>query len=140
MRLTLPLSTVHYRLLAGVWTVGIVVALSLPAESFGAARPAMGADKVAHVVLFAGFGVLWLRGLCPPAAHDLARCFWSRGGVLFVVGALFAVGTELYQHLLPVQRIADPYDATADLVGFVLAFVGYYAYHVRPARSPSPES
>jgi VanZ family protein len=140
MRLSLPLSTVHYRLLAGMWTAGIVVALSLPAESFGAAQPEMGADKIAHVVLFAGFGALWLRGLCPPAACDPARCFWWRGGLFFVAGALFAVGTELYQHLLPVQRIADPYDAAADLVGVMLAFVGYYVYHVRPARRPPPES
>jgi VanZ family protein len=137
MRLSLPLSTAHYRLLAGVWTAGMVVALGLPAESLGAAPPEVGADKIAHIVLFAGFGALWLRGLCPPAACDPARCFRWRGGLFFVAGALFAVGTEVYQHLLPVQRIADPYDATADLVGFVLAFVGYYAYHVRPAR-PHP--
>jgi hypothetical protein len=39
---------------------------------------------------------------------------------VFRRGLLFAVGTEVYQHLLPVQRMADPYDVTADLLGLAL--------------------
>ncbi|MFB6271961.1 MAG: hypothetical protein ABEL51_03600 [Salinibacter sp.] len=125
------MKTFHYRVLAILWTVGIVLAMSLPTGNFGTVDSALGLDKLAHVVLFAGFGGLWLRGLCPPEEHGLSSCFRRRGGMLFVAGIFFAAGTEVYQHLLPIQRLADPYDVTADFVGFSLAFVGYFLYHVR---------
>lgn len=125
------MTTARYRLLAMLWTAGIILAMSIPTGNFSRVRPEIGADKIVHVILFAGFGLLWLRGLCPPGDDELPKCFRRRGGLFFVVGVLFAVGTEVYQALIPVQRMADPYDATADLVGFVLAFVGYYVYHVR---------
>jgi len=125
------MTTARYRLLAMLWTAGIILAMSIPTGNLSRVRPEIGADKIVHVILFAGFGLLWLRGLCPPGDDELPKCFRRRGGLFFVVGVLFAVGTEVYQALIPVQRMADPYDATADLVGFVLAFVGYYVYHVR---------
>jgi VanZ family protein len=131
MRLLSSIKTVHYRLLATLWTAGILLAMSIPTGDLSEIQPALGFDKVIHVILFAGFGLLWLRGLCPPGTEKLARCFRRRGGLFFVVGIMFAVGTEVYQYLLPIQRMADPYDVTADLVGFILAFVGYYVYHVR---------
>ena len=124
------MTTARYRLLAMLWTAGIILAMSIPTGNLSRVRPEVGADKIVHVILFAGFGLLWLRGLCPPGDDELPKCFRRRGGLFFVVGVLFAVGTEVYQALIPVQRMADPYDATAYLVGFVLAFVGYYVYHV----------
>lgn len=137
MRLLSSLQTVHYRLLAALWTAGIVLAMSIPTGNFSRIQPELGVDKVVHVILFAGFGLLWLRGLCPPGEDGLSRCFRRRGGLFFVAGVLFAAGTEVYQYLLPIRRMADPYDVTADLVGFVLAFVGYYVYHVRRANRMS---
>ncbi len=130
MRILPSLRTVHYRLLATLWTVGILVALTLPAGSMPDTQ-ATGIDKIVHAGLFAGFGLLWLRGLCPPDTEGLSACFRWRGGLFFVAGILFAVGTEMYQQLLPLERVADPYDVTADLLGFIVAFVGYYVYHVR---------
>ena len=130
MRMLSSLRTAHYRLLATLWTVGILVALTLPTGSMPDAQGTH-VDKIVHVGLFAGFGLLWLRGLCPPDSQRLPACFRRRGGLFFVGGVLFAVGTEVYQHWLPLQRVADPYDVTADLFGFIVAFVGYYVYHVR---------
>lgn len=131
------LRTVHYRFLAALWTVGILLALAVPTGNLPDAQPTTGLDKIVHAVLFAGFGILWLRGLCPPDGEEISRCFRRRGGLFFLAGVLFAVGTEVYQHLLPVQRVADPYDITADLAGFLAAFVGYYVYHVRRADRAS---
>jgi len=132
MRVLSSLRTVHYRLLAILWTVGILVALTLPAGSVPDTQ-ATGLDKIIHAVLFAGFGGLWLRGLCPPGRSGLRACFRRRGGLFFVGGILFAVGTEVYQQWLPLHRVADPYDVMADLFGFAVAFVSYYVYHVRPS-------
>ena len=127
------MKTAHYRLLAALWTAGIVLAMSIPTGSFTGVQPDLRADKIVHAVLFAGFGILWLRALCPPDKDGLSARFRRRGGLLFVAGVLFAAGTERYQYLIPVQRMPDPYDVTADLVGLVLAFVSYYVYHVRRA-------
>lgn len=123
--------TVHYRLLAVLWTGGILLAMSLPAGNLPNPDSSFGLDKIVHVVLFAGFGWLWLRGLCSPDGERVSACFRQRGVGFLVVAVLFAVGTEVYQHLLPIQRLADPYDVMADLVGVLAAFAGYYVYHVR---------
>jgi VanZ family protein len=133
MRLLSSMTTVHYRLLAVLWTVGIVLAMSIPANDLTGMQPGLGLDKVVHVILFAGFGILWLRAVCPPDESGLPGSFRRRAGLFFVAGVLFAVGTEVYQHLLPVRRMADPYDVTADLIGFIIAFASYYVYHVRRA-------
>lgn len=137
MRFFSSIRTVHYRLLAALWTVGILLGMAVPAENLPGPQSFLGLDKIVHVALFAGFGGLWLRGLCPPDSGQIQSCFRRRGGLFFVVGVFFAVATEIYQHLLPIRRLADPYDVTADLVGFTAAFVGYYAYHVRRADRTS---
>jgi hypothetical protein len=123
----LSLTTTQYRRLAVLWTLGIVAACSIPATSLSPIKPALSADKAIHFGLFAGFGLLWMRGLCPPGAcaslrrHSLRLLGW---------GSLFAVGTEVYQHLMPIQRRGDPYDALADGGGLLVA-VGLYALVVR---------
>jgi len=127
------MTTAHYRLLAMLWTAGIVLAMSVPTGDFARVRPEFGVDKIVHAVLFAGFALLWLRGLCPPDEEGFAACLRRRGGLFFVAGVLFAAGTEVYQYLIPVERMPDPYDVTADLIGFVVAFASYYVYHVRRA-------
>lgn len=129
MRLLPSLKTGHYRFLAVLWTAGILLAITLPTGRFPDAKPGLGVDKVAHVVLFAGFGLLWLRSLCPPRKRGLPPSFPGRGLLLFLIGILFAVGTEVLQHVAPIERAGGPYDAMADVLGLLLAFAGYYVYH-----------
>jgi hypothetical protein len=120
------LSTTHYCWLAVLWTGGIVLALSLPAASFSGVEPALGVDKVVHAVLFAGFGGLWMRAFCPPGTEW--RRVRNRGGRLLLVGGLFAGGSELYQQVLPLQRVADPYDALANVVGLLFGILLHSVY------------
>ena len=133
-----PLSTTHYRWLAGLWTLGIVVALSLPPSSFGGAQPAVGVDKVVHFVLFAGFSGLWMRGLCPSTDGTGAR-YGRRAGALLVVGMLFAAGSEIYQDLLPIRRAGDPYDVLANGAGLLAGLLFYgvlWGWEARPSSGP----
>lgn len=123
------LRTAHYRLLAVLWTVGLILAVTLPTGNVPRVQPAPGFDKIVHAVLFGGFGILWLRGLCPPIENGLSSRFPWRGFLLLSVGVLFAVGTEVYQHLAPIERMGSTYDVAADLFGLFVAFAGYYAHH-----------
>lgn len=64
-----------------------------------------------HVVLFAVFGLLWLRAM---PTRRLAVFGW---------GVVFAVLIEVLQNGIPVlHRSGDVYDVVADVAGLLLAF------------------
>jgi len=130
------LTTAQYRWAAALWTGALLVAFSIPAANIPTVDPALRLDKVTHVVLFFGFGMLWMRALCPPTSSSgqLRR----RGGLLVLGGGAFAGLTEVYQHLMPIHRFGDPYDATANLIGLVAAVVAYYIHRThQSARAPA---
>ena len=131
-------SSLTYWRLAFLWTVGIVVGCSIPATSLSPIEPALSADKLVHVGLFVGFGLLWMRGLCPPSNTPPAL-LRRRGLLLLGTGTLFAAGTEVYQHLLPVQRTGDPYDALADVGGLLVAVAAYVLVAHQGSASPPPD-
>jgi len=136
MRFASFLSTTHYRWAALLWTLGIVAACLLPASTLQTVEPAVGVDKVVHFGLFAGFGALWMRVMCPPnSTHSTSdirrRTFWFA-----LAGAAFAVGTEGLQQVAPVRRVADPFDVVADLAGLVTA-VAVYGYRAQTAGTSS---
>jgi VanZ family protein len=68
-----------------------------------------------------------MRGLCPPGEGAWRRCRVRAVGLL-VVGAVFAVGSEVYQELLPIRRAGDPYDAAADGAGLLAGILLYAAW------------
>ncbi|GAB5519377.1 MAG: hypothetical protein RhofKO_16280 [Rhodothermales bacterium] len=100
----------YARLFAIAWTLGILAACSIP----GTSLPSVSLwefDKVAHFILFCGFGMLWM---------------WAapqRFSLILLLGVAYAIGTEFYQGLLPWPRTPDPYDALANTIG-LLAGVG----------------
>ena len=139
-------------MIAGVWTTGILVALSIPSPNLPEIDPSLTLDKVAHLVLFAGLAVFWMRALRPSDASPSdasasdgasgdgasgdgasAGCSapprpWTRAVGVFAAGVVFAVGSEFYQKILPFKRTADPYDAIADIVGLILGLSAYLFY------------
>mgnify|MGYP006424787343 CR=1 FL=1 len=117
------LTTIHYRWLAGLWTVAILVGFSLPAASLSPVSAVLSFDKAIHFGLFAVFGGLWMRGLCPPGVRDGWARLRRRGVQLFVAGGLFAGGSEVYQHLMPIRRMPDPYDALANVTGLLVGIL-----------------
>lgn len=90
-----------------LWTAVLVVALSIPGDDLPELT-SLALDKPVHVVLFAVLGFLWLR-VYPRAALRL-----------LIAGLVFAVLTEVYQHVVPIDRVFSLYDALADGVGFAL--------------------
>ena len=61
------------------------------------------------------------------------------------MGVLFAGGTEVYQQIIPVRRMSDPYDALADAVGLLIGILLYgllarYGYAESSTASAPRES
>ncbi len=112
------------RVLAVLWTVLIVAACSIPGRDLPE-MDVVGLDKLVHFTLFAGLGWLWMRALHRP----LKKRMWR----VLTAGLAFAVLTELYQGLLPFDRIPDPYDALANALGLGTALL-YFRHRTHRAR------
>ncbi|MEZ4700648.1 MAG: VanZ family protein [Rhodothermales bacterium] len=102
------------RLLAIGWTLGILLACSIPGNDipkidFDLLRP----DKIVHFSLFLGFGWLWLSAT--------PRTYRFRFPIVIGLGVLYAIGTEIYQGLLPWDRTPDVFDALANILGLSTA-------------------
>ena len=94
--------------LASAWTLAILAACILPSSGFPSPGVA-GLDKLIHVVLFTGFGALWVRALGP-----------RRTGAVVAAGLAYAVFTELLQTWLPWERSLEIGDMLADGLGVLL--------------------
>lgn len=117
----------YYSWAAALWTIGILIGCSIPPATLSPVDPALSFDKLIHFGLFAVFGVLWMLALCPPSGTT-SRKLWRQAGRLTLAGVLFAGATEMYQHVLPIERTGDPYDALADIAGVVAGVGAYVTY------------
>lgn len=95
--------------LATVWTLAVLAACSIPAAQLAPLEfDLFAVDKWVHVGFFAVFGILWMQA----APH--------RAWVVFGAGVAFGVGIEIWQGVLPIDRMPDPLDAVADVVGLMI--------------------
>ena len=111
------------RRLAVLWTVAVAAACLVPGDRVPEVEfRLLSPDKVVHVVMFLGFGWLWLRA--------------APGRVRAVVGGgvAFALAIEVWQSVLPIGRFGDPYDVVADLAGLA-GGVALGLWHRRTARA-----
>ena len=102
--------------LATGWTVLIIASLSIPGSSLPSSS-LLQLDKFVHFALFFVLTGLWL------AAKSEARI--DRGLVILGLILVFAIGSEYYQEVMPIGRMAELRDALADSVGALLAFVAW---------------
>ena len=104
------------RLIAIVWTLGILAACSIPGQDIPSIN-LFSFDKIAHFIVFAGFGWLWMRALAGPMRR--------RTAYVLAFGLAYAALTEVYQGLLPFDRTPDPKDALANALGLLTAVLTY---------------
>ena len=107
-------------LLAVFWTVVIMIGLGIPVSGIGDLG-IEGIDKVIHFGLFGVFGFLWMTALDRPIGR--------RTDIVFSIGLCFALGTEILQATLPVERSGDPADVVADALGLVAGIIFYRFLH-----------
>lgn len=104
------------RALAWAWSLLILAGCTLPGDSIRQLA-VFTPDKVLHFAAFFGYALLW-------------RWSGASARVVLLSGLGFALFIEAWQHLLPIGRFADPYDALADAVGLLVG-LGVWEWHTR---------
>ena len=95
--------------LALAWSAFVLLLCTIPGDTFVTPDfQLIAVDKLAHLVLFLGIGLLWTRAVPKHAA------------LVFVCGVAFGIGIEVLQGLLPIGRAPELADALADVVGLTL--------------------
>lgn len=98
------------KVLAIAWTAGIIALCTIPGDNLPDVD-VFSADKIGHFILFTGFGWLW--------TWVSARSFRQAVPIVLFAGLLFAVGTEIYQGILPFGREPSTADVIANLAGLL---------------------
>ncbi len=122
---------------AVLWTLGILVAVTLPGDSVPDTPSVIGFDKIVHFVMFAGFGTLWMEALSARRLSWVQWSFRARFGAVLTVGAGLAVGTELIQYAFLESRHGDVFDVVANLLGLMTALAVMTWRHRRTAHARS---
>lgn len=110
------------------WMLIVLTALSIPGSTLPQVNFDL-ADKVAHAACFFVLGLLWMRALTGAGLR--------RAVITLTIGVLFGVASEVYQGLMPINRLFDPLDAVADAVGVLLAVVVDLLVLSKKARAES---
>ena len=97
----------------------ILILTGLPGSCFPHVKPTLGLDKVAHVVMFAGFGFLSIWGYREPFEQKDKN--EKRKSLIFtlLVSIVFGALTEVMQETICINRTGSVYDFIADVIGSV---------------------
>jgi len=119
-------TTRQYVAMALVWTLGVCAALLLPLPDAPGPEDLPGLDKAVHAALFAGLGIFWMRATRRPLLGSTSLSLRTRTLVVGAGCGVFAILTEVGQHVLVSTRTGNSGDALADLVGLALALTAYW--------------
>ncbi len=108
--------------LASLWTVATIIGLGIPATGLSGID-LEGLDKIIHFLLFFVFGFLWMAALRSPLGR--------RTAIVFIIGLMFAIGTEVFQGVGPFDRSPDSMDVVADFFGLIIGIGLFRALHQR---------
>ena len=110
----------------------ILILTGLPGSLFPRVKPAIGLDKVAHVIMYAGFAYACLWGYRKQfVSNGLA---YKKRALLLTVIISIAYGglTEIMQETITVlHRSGDWRDLIADAIGTVLGVLIFYLFFRR---------
>ena len=106
----------------------ILILTGLPGSCFPHVKPALGLDKVVHVLMYAGFAFLCLWGYRQQYV-DNGTAYQKRAIFLAIIIS-FAYGglTELMQEFLVPSRTGDWFDFLSDGIGTCLGGFFFYLF------------
>jgi len=107
----------------------ILILTGLPGSLFPRVKPAIGLDKVAHVIMYAGFAFACLWGYRKQfVSNDLS---YKKRAILLTIIISIAYGglTEIMQETITVlHRSGDWRDLIADSIGTGLGILVFYLF------------
>jgi VanZ family protein len=119
---------------AMLWLAGIFLLTLLPGSYFPQVTDfwsLFSPDKLIHIVLFAGLGLLLLVGLRKQYPAAAERYIY---GIVAGASVLIAILTELLQWYLPIKRDGNVYDTLADMAGILVGFLFFYILQIKIAK------
>ena len=106
----------------------ILLLTGLPGSYFPHVKPVVGMDKVAHLLMYAGFTFITIWGYRQPfkeKGRDYQRkMIWT----VTVIGILYGALTEIMQEFLIPSRTGSVYDWIADLLGSIIGVIFAYFF------------
>lgn len=95
----------------------ILLLTGLPGSCFPHVKPAIGLDKLAHLLMYAGFTFLCLWGYRKPF-REKGRKYRTRAlWIALAIGIAYGAFTEIMQETLIPSRTGSIYDWIADILG-----------------------
>lgn len=111
----------------GVLCAAVILLLTgLPGSCIPKVKPALGLDKIAHLLMYAGFAFATLWGYREPFQQQGARYRRKACWLTLLISIVFGALTEIMQEAFVPGRIGSIYDWIADLIGSILGVVLFY--------------
>ena len=114
----------------GVFCAAVILLLTgLPGSVFPKVKPAIGLDKVVHLLMYLGFAFITLWGYRKPYKENgdyyRKKALW----IVLAISVAFGGLTEIMQETLIPSRTGSVYDWIADVIGSILGVAIYYFFH-----------
>ncbi len=110
----------------------ILLLTGLPGSYFPHVKPVIGLDKVAHLLMYAGFTFITLWGYREPFRERGKDYRKKAVWIVMLIGIAYGALTEIMQETLIPSRTGSIYDWIADLIGSVLgAIIAYFFLYGR---------
>ena len=107
----------------------ILLLTGLPGSCFPKVKPALGLDKVVHLIMYLGFAFITLWGYREQYVEKgqayRRKALW----IVLVISVVFGALTEVMQETLIPTRTGSVYDWIADTLGSILGVVFYYFFY-----------
>ena len=114
----------------GVFCAVVILLLTgLPGSLLPKAKPAIGLDKIVHIIMFSGFSFITLWGY-RKSYQENGKSYQKKAIIITVViGILFGAVTEIMQEACIPGRNGSIFDWIADTLGAILGVCLYYFYN-----------
>ena len=107
----------------------ILILTGLPGSCFPHVKPALGLDKVAHIIMYAVFSFLCLWGYRQQYVNN-GKAYQKRALLLAVIISIAYGGlTEIMQEFFVPLRTGDWFDLLADVIGTCLGGLIFYLFY-----------
>ena len=108
--------------------VAILLLTGLPGSLLPKAKPAIGLDKIAHIIMFLGFSFITLWGYRKPYQENGKNYRIKAIAITIVISILFGALTEIMQEAFIPGRDGNIFDWIADVLGAVFGVCLYYFF------------